>query len=423
MWCALTGPLDLTFCFGVSGCSPALQKPEHRDRPHQSAPCPIDFSDPFAALAAEPLLLHHPYDSFQPVVDVIEAAAADPKVLAIKQTLYRVSGQSPIVQALIKAAMAGKQVTVLCELKARFDEERNIQWARRLERAGAHVLYGVVGYKVHAKLLLIIRREERGLRRYVHIGTGNYNDATAKLYEDFSYLTCNEAIGRDAGKLFNMLTGFSRPPVWERLSVAPLTFRSNMQAWIDQEAQYARKGLPSRIVAKFNSLVDTEMCEHLYAASQAGVQIDLIIRGICILRPGVPGLSENIRVVSVIGRFLEHSRLYMFHNNGRPRYIIGSGDWMTRNLDRRVENLVQVEEGEFCGYFERIVQDYLQDRRNSHVLQADGTYLNLANPDDPDEIGIQARLIAERDERQAMARARRRDPPRFRPARAEDEAE
>ncbi len=390
----ISGPIDPGFLGAASSLTPALS--EAQFSPHRPASCPAPWDDPFSSLRERSLLLHHPYDSFEPVVHFVEKAARDPQVVAIKQTLYRVSGDSPIVQALIEAARSGKQVTVLCELKARFDESRNIGWARRLERAGAHVLYGVIGYKVHAKLLLIVRHDEDGVRRYVHLGTGNYNDTTARFYEDLSYFTANEAVCRDVGRLFNMLTGFSRPPAWERLVVAPLTFRSTIEAWIEREVEHARKGRVARIFCKCNSLVDTEVCERLYAASQAGVQIDLVIRGVCILRPGVPGLSDNIRVRSVVGRFLEHSRIYRFENRGSPTYLFGSGDWMTRNFDWRVESLAQLLEPEFQGYLDHVIEGYLSDCRNTRVLQADGTYRHLGMA--CDEVGIQNLLIAERHE-------------------------
>jgi polyphosphate kinase len=407
------GPLDLTFLFGAARLGPALEARQFK--PNEPAPCPIEFEEPFAALQQRSLLLHHPYQSFGPVVDLVDAASRDPRVVAIKQTLYRVSGESPLVQSLIAAAARGKQVTVLCELRARFDERRNIAWAKRLEQAGATVLYGVLGYKVHSKLLLIVRREDRGIRRYAHIGTGNYNDKTALLYEDFSYFTADEAVCRDVSNLFNMLTGFSRPPKWERLLVAPLVFRSRMHRWIAFEARRAKAGEPARIFAKMNSLVDEQMCEELYAASQAGVHIDLVVRGMCILRPGVPGLSENIRVTSVVGRFLEHSRLYFFLHGGRGIYVIGSGDWMTRNLDHRVECLVEVTEPEFRSELEAVIQEYLGDKRNSRQLGPDGTYRRLLEPPE-DTPGVQDRLM-QRAQRVVADQQTGQGPATFRPAR------
>ncbi len=387
---AIPGPLDLRFLMEAADLGLEL----HQFAPFRPAPCPVPWVDPFATLRERSLMLHHPYDSFDPVVEFVRQAVRDPNVLAIKQTLYRVSGDSPIVRALIEAALAGKQVTVLCELKARFDESRNIDWARRLERAGAHVLYGVIGYKVHAKLLLIVRRDDDGVRRYAHLGTGNYNDRTARVYEDFSYFTANEAVCRDVGRLFNMLTGFSRPPAWERLIVAPLTFRSTIQEYISDEIKNAKKGLPASIFGKCNSLVDAQICEWLYKASSAGVQIDLVVRGVCVLRPGVPGLSENIRVRSVIGRFLEHSRIFRFAGGGRPKYIFGSGDWMTRNFDWRVESLVHLNEPEFQAEFDAIIERYLADRRNTRMLQPDGSYVHLGR--DCSEAGLQDLFMQDR---------------------------
>lgn len=386
------GPLDLTFLMGLSE---QLPRPELLYEPLRPRPPAIDWSDPFAALREHELLLHHPFDAFQPLVDLVERAAQDPRVLAIKQTLYRVGADSPITAALMRAARAGKQVTVLLELKARFDEERNIRWARRLEEAGAHVLYGLLGLKVHAKLLLIIRRDEDGIRRYCHLGTGNYNDRTARVYTDLGYLTSNEAVGRDVAALFNILTGFSLPPDWERLAVSPLTMRETFVGWIRREAEHARAGRGGRILAKFNSLVDAEMCEELYAASRAGVEIDLIVRGMCILRPGVPGLSETIRVRSIVGRFLEHSRIYHFGNAGEPVYAIGSADWMTRNLDRRVESLVRIEDPELQHRLEHLLELYLRDNVKARELRCDGSYRRLRPAPGEEERHAQAELLAE----------------------------
>ncbi|MCS6969450.1 MAG: polyphosphate kinase 1 [Rhodocyclaceae bacterium] len=372
------GPLDLTVLHTVGDIIdrlPGGPRADLRDPPMPVQLNPARWDDPFAVIRQRDLLLHHPYESFQRIVELVERAAEDPAVLAIKQTLYRVSGDSPIVKALARAARSGKQVTVLIELKARFDEAANIRWARALEDAGAHVIYGLVGYKVHAKLLMIVRRDDDGLRRYCHIGTGNYNDRTAKLYTDLSYLTANEAIGRDVAALFNMLTGYSRPPEFERLWVSPLTMRSNMTAAIRREAEHARAGRPSRIIAKFNALVDEAICDELYAASQAGVQIDLIVRGMCILRPGIKGLSENIRVFSIVGRLLEHSRIFYFANAGNPQWLIASADWMTRNLDRRIEVGVIIDDPALTDRLQRILEICLSDNRAVRELQADGTYV------------------------------------------------
>lgn len=374
---AVPGPLDLTWLFAIGDkvAGPGLH----------DAPLPVvtyppaeEWSDPFTRIRAEEFLLHHPYQSFQPVVDLVQAAAADPRVLAIKQTLYRVSGDSPIVTALIEAARSGKQVTVLIELKARFDEATNIKWAKRLEEAGAHVIYGLVGYKVHAKLLMIIRRDADGIRRYVQVGTGNYNDRTARHYTDLSYFTCNEAVGRDVSALFNMLTGYSQPPQWERLEVAPLTLRPAFTRWIRREAELAKAGKGGRIIAKFNSLVDQDICEELYAASQAGVEIDLIVRGMCILRPGVPGLSPTIRVRSLVGRFLEHHRIYYFANgessSSRPVVAIASADWMSRNLDRRIECLMRIEDPALQARLVGLLDIALADNVQARVLDPEGVY-------------------------------------------------
>lgn len=372
------GPLDLTFLFTVGDRIdqlPGGPRPDLRDTPMPVLAHPADWEDPWAAITGGDILLHHPFESFQRVVELVERAADDPRVLAIKQTLYRVSGNSPIVRALARAARAGKQVTVLIELKARFDEAANIRWARALEDSGAHVVYGLVGYKVHAKLLMIVRRDEDGIRRYCHLGTGNYNDKTARLYTDLSYLTANEAVGRDVAALFNMLTGYSRPPELERLWVSPLTMRSNMVAAIRREAEHARAGRKARITAKFNALVDEAICDELYAASAAGVQIDLIVRGMCILRAGVRGLSENIRVCSLIGRLLEHSRIYRFENGGRPLFAIASADWMTRNLDRRVESAVLIDDPRLTARLQAILDICLADDCGVRDLRPDGGYV------------------------------------------------
>ncbi len=390
------GPLDLTFLFGLGDrldLLPAGRRDDLRDRPIPMPLHPAQWDDPFAYLREREALIHHPYQSFQRVVELVERAADDPKVLAIKQTLYRTSGNSPFVRALVRAARAGKQVTVLVELKARFDEAANIRWARALEEAGAHVVYGLVGYKVHAKLLLIIRKEEDGIRRYCHLGTGNYNDRTARLYTDLSYLTANEAVCRDVAALFNMLTGYSQPPDWERLAVAPLNLRRRFVEWIRREAEHAKAGRPARIIAKFNALVDEGMVDELYAASAAGVEIDLIVRGMCILRAGVPGLSERIRVRSIVGRFLEHSRIYHFANAGEPVYAISSADWMSRNLDRRVEDLVVLEAPELQATLARVLDHCLADNTQARVMQPDGSYLRLKPAEGQPRVSCNDRLV------------------------------
>jgi polyphosphate kinase len=414
------GPLDLTWLFGAGDRLDAVAgrpREDLRDPPLPVVQHPPDaeWEDPFARIKAGEILIHHPFQSFGRVVELVEHAAADPDVLAIKMTLYRTSGTSPIAKSLMRAAKAGKQVTVLVELRARFDEAANIKWARALEEAGAHVVYGLVGYKVHAKLLLIIRREEDGIRRYCHLGTGNYNERTARLYTDLSYMTSNEAVGRDVAALFNMLTGYSEPPRWERLAVSPLTLRSQSLAWIRREADHARAGRPARIIAKFNALVDEAMCDELYAASQAGVQIDLIVRGMCILKAGVPGLSENIRVRSIVGRFLEHSRIYHVHNDGDPVYAIASADWMTRNLDRRVESMVVIQDEAIQARLRAILDACLEDNAHARVQQPDGTYRRLA-PSGPKHVRDSfAELVAEAAATVGGSDSGRRQAVRFRP--------
>jgi polyphosphate kinase len=332
----------------------------------------------FDVMRKQDVLLHHPYESFDPVVEFIEKAATDPQVLAIKITLYRTSGDSPIVEALINAASAGKQVTALVELRARFDEAANIQWARRLEEAGAHVVYGVVGLKTHCKALLIIRRDVDRLRQYVHLGTGNYHPRTARIYTDFSLLTTNPKLTEELPIVFNTLTGLASYPGLEKLIVAPFDMSRRLIAFIEHERDNAIAGKPARIIAKLNALVDQEIIEKLYEASVAGVKIDLIVRGICCLRPGVPGLSENIRVVSIVGRFLEHSRIYYFHNADDPVVYLSSADWMPRNLVRRVEVAFPIEDpASRKGIIEEVLPAFLNDRVKARELQADGTYVRL----------------------------------------------
>ena len=387
----LNGPLDLTIMFALAGTVGRSDLEEER---HVPQPPPIAWDEPFEALREQDLLLYHPYQSFDPVVQLIKRASVDSEVLAIKMTLYRVSGDSSIVRALMAAARAGKQVTVLVELKARFDEAANIKWAKRLEEAGAHVIYGLVGLKVHAKLLLIIRREIDGIRRYCQLGTGNYNDKTARLYTDYSYLTSDPAVGQDVAKLFNVLTGFAVPPNWARLRIAPEGMRKQFNEWIRHEADNARAGKPARIIAKFNSLLDTGIAEELYAASQAGVQIDLIVRGLCILVPGVPGMSENIRVRSVVGRFLEHSRCFYFLNHGEdPVVSIASADWMTRNLDRRVESMTIIADPVLKKRLLGHMEDCLDDQSQSRLLGSDGEYVRLF-PEDGGPAGALHKLHA-----------------------------
>ncbi|HEY9675465.1 MAG TPA: polyphosphate kinase 1 [Waterburya sp.] len=332
--------------------------------------------DLFSLICRGDILVHHPYQSFSgTVLCFITQAAQDPGVLAIKMTLYRTSGDSPIVNALISAAENGKQVSVLVELKARFDEENNILWARKLEQAGVHVVYGLVGLKTHTKVVLVVRRQDNKIKRYVHIGTGNYNPKTARIYTDMGLLSCRDDLGADLTDLFNYLTGYSRQRSYRKLLVAPVNLRDRFQSLITREIENCRQGYPSRIVAKMNALVDPKLITNLYEASCAGVQIDLIVRGICCLRPGVPGISENIRVISVVGRFLEHSRIYYFHNQGKEEVYIGSADWMPRNLDRRVEAIVPVEDPELIKDLQEILAVMLADNRQAWELQPDGRYI------------------------------------------------
>jgi len=327
-----------------------------------------------STIAARDILLHHPYESFDPVVRFIQEAAEDPKVLAIKQTLYRTSGDSPFVQALSRAAENGKQVTVLVEIKARFDEANNIAWARRLEDAGVHVVYGLIGLKTHCKIALVVRREDR-IRRYVHLGTGNYNPNTARQYTDGSIFSAREDLADDASALFNLLTGYAEPPQWKRFAVAPFGLQERILALIEREAQRARAGEPARIVAKMNSLVDPAVIRGLYSASTAGVQIDLLVRGICCLRPGIPGVSENIRVLSVVDRFLEHSRIFSFGSSERAEVYVSSADWMPRNFNRRIEVMFPIDDPALRS---RVLNDILAvslaDGVKARRLAPDGTY-------------------------------------------------
>jgi polyphosphate kinase len=357
-----------------------IDRPELKDAPIQvTVPVPLRQPESlFDNIKAQDILLHHPYTSYSTVTDFIAHAAADPDVLAIKICLYRTGKQSPIVQSLIDAVESGKQVTVLVELKARFDEESNIEWARRLEQAGVHVIYGLVGLKTHSKLALIVRREGDALKRYVHVATGNYNPTTSRIYTDIGILTADEELGADASNLFNFLTGFSRFSNYCCLMVAPINLRERFKALISREREHAIKGKPARIIAKMNSLTDVELIQELYAASQAGVSIDLIVRGVCMLRPGVEGFSSNIRVRSIVGRFLEHSRIFYFENGGESETYIGSADWMHRNLNRRVEVVAPVKSETISTYLKDVVLDaYLRDNTQVRELQPDGSYRRL----------------------------------------------
>ena len=342
---------------------------------------PADFwgyDDIFEAIREKDRMVPHPYESFQCVVDFVSSAADDADVLAIKQTLYRVSGHSPIIAALIRAAENGKQVTVLVELKARFDEENNINWAKKLEQAGCHVIYGLAGLKTHCKILLVVRREEDGIRRYVHMGTGNYNDSTAKIYTDIGVFTCREPYGIDASSLFNVLTGYSRPPEYRKFVVAPQGMRSFFERMIRRETENAKKGLPSGITVKVNALIDPQLIELLYEASQADVPIHLIVRGMCSLIPRLPGLSETITVQSIVGQLLEHSRIYAFQNGGDPKIYMGSADWMPRNLDRRVELVFPIEGEELKRRAFEILEILRSDNVNTRMMQPDTTYLHVS---------------------------------------------
>ncbi len=373
-----------------------LERPELHDPPFTPT-IPkrlLGETDMFAAMREGDLLLHHPYDSFDPVVQFLKQAAADPQVLAIKQTLYRTSGNSPIVGALVEAVENGKQVATLIELKARFDEENNIHWARNLERVGAHVVYGLPGLKVHAKVILVVRDEPDGIRRYMHFGTGNYNDKTAKVYTDLSLFTCRTELGADVTNLFNRLTGFSKATTYEKLYVAPTSLRSGFVELIDREAENARAGRPSGIVAKLNAVSDRRLVQSLYRASQAGVPIDLIVRGMCELRPGVPGVSETIRVRSIVGRFLEHSRIFAFASDGDPAVFIGSADWMGRNLDRRVETMVPVlDPGIRYTIVHGILETLQRDNCKTRWLRSDGTYVRRAPKDREAPFNAQETLL------------------------------
>lgn len=378
----INGPLDPTCFFkfiGMKGMWPWLYEPFVPQRPLELP----DDSDLFAAIRENDILLHHPYESFDPVVKLVSDAADDPQVLAIKQTLYRVSGNSPIVAALARAAENGKQVTVLVELKARFDEENNILWARRLEKAGCHVIYGLVGLKTHAKIILIVRKEDNGIKRYLHLGTGNYNDSTAKLYTDIGLMTANDEFGSDASAFFNLLSGYSEPPVWNKLVMAPLGLREKIYALIDNEIAMVRAGREGHIIAKMNSLIDQPVIQKLYEASAAGVHIDLIVRGICGLRTGIEGISDNITVRSIVGRQLEHSRIFWFANGGEEQLYLSSADWMPRNLNDRVELFFPVETEEHIHRIKALLDLYLRDNVGAHMMQSNGSYRRVRNKLEP----------------------------------------
>jgi polyphosphate kinase len=370
------GPLDLSRLRQLA----AIDRSDLKDAPFLPyTPAelnPKSEEDIFALLRRDDVLLHHPYDSFQPVIEFLRRASVDPEVLAIKITLYRVGRNSPVVEALLSAIENGKQVAVLLELKARFDEESNIEWAKALESAGVHVVYGLVGLKVHSKVALVVRREGETIRRYVHLSTGNYNPTTARLYTDLSFFTADEQIGADATDLFNYVTGYSAKTDFHKLLVAPINLRGKLEALIRREIEHASKGKEARLIFKVNALEDPGIIRLLYEASQAGVRVDLLVRGICCLRPGIPGVSENIRVTSIVGRFLEHSRIYYFHNGGRDQVYLGSADLMDRNLNHRVELLFPVENKRLLKRLrDDILATYLADNRNARHMQPDGSFV------------------------------------------------
>ena len=374
----------------------ALDRPELRDAPFLPAPLPtgIDDADIFAMIRRGDILQHYPFDSFQPLVDFLRSAARDPDVLAIKMTLYRVGRNSPVVKALLEAMANDKQVAVLVELKARFDEESNIEWARALESEGVHVVYGLVGLKIHAKVAMVVRREGDVIRRYVQLSTGNYNAVTAHLYTDLSLFTADEEIGADATDLFNYLTGYSAKSDYRKLLVAPINLRKRLEQFVKREIEHARAGREARLIFKVNSLIDPRLIRLLYEASQAGVKVDLLVRGICCLRPGIPGVSENIRVVSVVGRFLEHSRVFYFRNGGEDEVYLGSADLAQRNLNRRVEVLFPVEKPVLMRHIrDKILAIYLADNVQSRVMNADGSYTRVVPADGAKAVSSQAWLL------------------------------
>lgn len=372
---SIRGPIDLTFInklYNIKGYN------EFKFEQLKSLPVKeFQECDMFQAISKKDIFLHHPYESFSTVVKLVEAAAQDEKVLAIKQTLYRVSGNSPIIAALSKAAENGKQVTVLVELKARFDEENNIHWARQLEKAGCHVIYGVIGLKTHSKILLIVRKEKKGIKRYVHLGTGNYNDVTAKFYTDIGLLTSKSEYGEDASVIFNMLSGYFKPENMSKITIAPYGLRKKLEYLVERETEHAKSGKKAKIIAKMNSLVDKKLMIALYKASQAGVKVELIVRGICCLKPGIKGFSDNITVRSIVGRYLEHSRIYYFYNEGKEDIYISSADWMYRNLDKRVETMTIIEDPIIKKELKEMLELYIRDNVKSRILLPDGSYTKV----------------------------------------------
>ncbi|MDY3983838.1 MAG: RNA degradosome polyphosphate kinase [Veillonellaceae bacterium] len=397
----IPGALDTTMYFplcGIAGYDHLRYKPftscipaelVHEDRAHL-----------FTAIRKHDIFVHHPFETFKAVENFVAQAAEDEQVLAIKQTLYRVSGDSPIIAALVKAADRGKQVTVLMEVKARFDEENNIIMARRLEKAGCHVIYGLKGLKTHSKITMVVRREPDAIRRYVHLATGNYNGKTAKMYTDCGIFTCNDEYGEDASAFFNLISGYSDPPLWNKLIVAPLNLREKIIEHIDNEIACAEAGQEAYIIAKMNSLLDKGVIAKLYEASSKGVKIDLIVRGICTLRPGMEGVSENIQVRSIVGRFLEHHRLFYFRNAGRHDVFISSADWMPRNLNERVELMIPIEDARHKARIRHILDLYLRDNQKAHVMRADGSYRKLVAKED--KVNVQEILMKEAQEAQEI---------------------
>jgi polyphosphate kinase len=393
----LEGPMGLS---SLMGLYTSIERFDLRDLPFKPFVPPLleRNGNIFAAIREGDILLHHPYDSFSPVVDFLRSAARDPDVLAIKQTLYRVGRRPPVVDALLEAAQNGKQVAVLVELKARFDEESNIGWAKTLEREGVHVIYGLLGLKTHSKIALVVRKEGDGIRRYIHLATGNYNAVTAQLYEDLGMFTCDPEIGADASDLFNYLTGYSDKAEYCKLLVAPVNLRAKMSELILREIEHQRRGEAGHLIFKFNSLVDKPMIQLLYQASQAGVKVDLLARGICCLRPGLQGISENIRVISVVGRFLEHSRVYYFRNGGQDEIYLGSADLMPRNIDRRVEVLFPVQDLSIVRRIrDEILSVYLRDNLKARRMLPDGSFERLTPQADETPLSSQLWFIKERE--------------------------
>lgn len=364
--------------------------------PRRLAPKSED-EDIFAAIRRHDVLVHHPFDSFQPLIEFLRKAATDPQVQAIKMTLYRVGRNSPVVEALLEAIEEGKQVAVLLELKARFDEESNIEWARALERQGVHVVYGLLGLKIHSKIALVVRREGNVMRRYIHLGTGNYNAVTAHLYTDLGIFTCDEQIGEDATDLFNYLTGYSAKSDYRKLLVAPIDLRARFAKLIEREIAHKKAGRPARLIFKMNGFVDREMIRLVYEASKAGVQIDLLVRGVCVLRPGLPGVSENIRVISIVGRFLEHSRIFFFENGGKHEIYMGSADLMPRNLNERVETVFPVGDEEIVRHLrDEVLELYLSDNVKARVMQSDGSYVRKHPSEGEESVNAQQVLLDRR---------------------------